>query len=230
MRMRKKPNLAPRMERCAALWIREPETMQGKWREKMPEARELHVEIGCGKGKFTVELAKSRKDILLVAIERVPDALVVAMELAMREEVQNVLFLSEDAVNLCEIFAYGEVDRIYLNFCDPWPRKKNAKRRLTYHTFLRRYAWILREGGRIDFKTDNEKLFAFSLEEFAENGYQLQNVTDDLHKDGPQGIMTGYEEKFYELGTPIHRCEAVVAERPAEADIPKAPGCPPDVE
>lgn len=88
MRMRKKPNLVPRMERCAALWIREPEALRGKWREKMPEARELHVEIGCGKGKFTVELAKSRPDILLVAVERVPDALVVAMELAMRENVK----------------------------------------------------------------------------------------------------------------------------------------------
>lgn len=131
-------------------------------------------------------------------------------------------------MNLCEIFGYGEVDRIYLNFCDPWPRKKNAKRRLTYHTFLRRYAWILREGGRVDFKTDNEKLFAFSLEEFSASGYRLQNVTDDLHKDGPQGIMTGYEEKFYGLGTPIHRCEAVVAERPAEDDVPRAPG--PDAE
>ena len=228
MRMRKKPNLHPRMERCEAVWVRDPQAMQGRWRERMPEAKELHVEVGCGKGKFTVELAKARPDILLVAIEKVPDALVVAMELALREGVRNVLFLSEDAENLCDIFGYGEVDRIYLNFCDPWPRKKNAKRRLTYHTFLRRYAWILRDGGQIDFKTDNEKLFAFSLEEFAASGYRLDHVTDDLHANGPQGIMTGYEEKFYELGTPIHRCEAVVLGRPAEADVPPKPGIPPE--
>ena len=223
MRMRKKPNLHPRMDRCEAVWIREPKTLQGKWRSLMPEAKELHVEVGCGKGKFTVELAKSRPDVLLVAIEKVPDALVVAMELAVREGVKNVFFISEDAAELCEIFGYGEVDRMYLNFCDPWPRKKNAKRRLTYHTFLQKYAWILREGGQIDFKTDNAKLFEFSLEEFAASGYELYEVTRDLHANGPCGIMTGYEEKFYELGTPINRCEAVPTARPAEADVPVTP-------
>ena len=97
MRMRKKPNLHPRMDRCEAVWIREPKTLQGKWRSLMPEAKELHVEVGCGKGKFTVELAKSRPDVLLVAIEKVPDSLVVAMELAVREGVKNVFFISEDA-------------------------------------------------------------------------------------------------------------------------------------
>ena len=227
MRMRKKPNLHPRMERCGAVWVREPKTMQGKWRSLAPEAKELHVEVGCGKGKFTVELAKARPDILLIAIEKVPDALVVAMELAIRENVKNVFFISEDAAELCEIFGYGEVDRMYLNFCDPWPRKKNAKRRLTYHTFLKRYAWILRENGQIDFKTDNGGLFEFSLEEFAASGYALQEVTRDLHANGPCGIMTGYEEKFYELGTPINRCVAVVTARPAEADVPALPGIPP---
>ena len=226
MRMRKKPNLHPRMDRCEAVWIREPKTLQGKWRSLMPEAKELHVEVGCGKGKFTVELAKSRPDVLLVAIEKVPDALVVAMELAVREGVKNVYFISEDAAELCEIFGYGEVDRMYLNFCDPWPRKKNAKRRLTYHTFLQKYAWILREGGQIDFKTDNAKLFEFSLEEFAASGYELHEVTRDLHANGPCGIMTGYEEKFYELGTPINRCEAVPTIRPAEADVPVTPKMP----
>ena len=115
---------------------------------------------------------------------------------------------------------------MYLNFCDPWPRKKNAKRRLTYHTFLQKYAWILREGGQIDFKTDNAKLFEFSLEEFAASGYELHEVTRDLHANGPCGIMTGYEEKFYELGTPINRCEAVPTVRPAEEDVPVTPKMP----
>ena len=224
MRMRKKPNLHPRMERCEAVWVRDPQAMQGRWRERMPEAKELHVEVGCGKGKFTVELAKARPDILLVAIEKVPDALVVAMELALREGVRNVLFLSEDAENLCDIFGYGEVDRIYLNFCDPWPRKKNAKRRLTYHTFLEKYKKVLKLGGQIHFKTDNANLFAWSLPEMESCFLELRNVTDDLHANGPVGIMTGYEEKFYALGTPIHRVEAVVVTkqpRPADAKEPE---------
>ena len=224
MRMRKKPNLHPRMERCEAVWVRDPQAMQGRWRERMPEAKELHVEVGCGKGKFTVELAKARPDILLVAIEKVPDALVVAMELALREGVRNVLFLSEDAENLCDIFGYGEVDRLYLNFCDPWPRKKNAKRRLTYHTFLEKYKKVLKLGGQIHFKTDNANLFAWSLPEMESCFLELRNVTDDLHANGPVGIMTGYEEKFYALGTPIHRVEAVVVTkqpRPADAKEPE---------
>lgn len=209
MRMRRRPNTQPRMERCESVWLREPKTLLGNWRSLMPEAKELHLEVGCGKGKFTVETAKANPDILLVAIEKVPDALVVAMELAMREGVKNVFFITEDATDVCEMFAKGEVDRIYLNFSDPWPRKKNAKRRLTYHTFLEKYAWVLGENGRVDLKTDNVGLFEFSVEEFTEYGWKLENLTRDLHANGPVGIMTGYEEKFHGLGTPINRCEVV---------------------
>ena len=123
---------------------------------------------------------------------------------------KNVFFLSVDAAELEQLFAPGEVDRIYLNFCDPWPRSKNAKRRLTYHTFLEKYRTVLRPDGEIHFKTDNAGLFAWSLEEFTRYGYPVQNVTDDLHKDGIVGVMTGYEEKFHALGTPIHRCEILM--------------------
>ena len=116
------------------------------------------------------------------------------------------------------------MDRIYLNFCDPWPRKKNAKRRLTYHTFLEKYRKVLKLGGQIHFKTDNANLFAWSLPEMESCFLKLRNVTDDLHANGPVGIMTGYEEKFYALGTPIHRVEAVVVTkqpRPADAKEPE---------
>ena len=112
-----------------------------------------------------------------------------------------------------------EIDRIYINFCDPWPRKKNAKRRLTYHTFLEKYKYVLKLGGEIHFKTDNAKLFDWSLPEMESCFLKLRNVTDDLHANGPVGIMTGYEEKFYALGTPIHRVEAVVVtKQPRPAD------------
>ena len=207
MRMRKRNNLEPRMEAASAVWIREPAEYRGRWRELMPEAEALYVEIGCGKGKFTVETARLNPQILFVAVERVKEAMILAMEKTLETGLKNVFYLSVDAAELEQYFAPGEVDRIYLNFCDPWPRSKNAKRRLTYHTFLEKYRNVLTPDGEIHFKTDNEKLFQWSLEEFARYGYPVQNVTDDLHKDGIVGVMTGYEEKFHALGTPIHRCE-----------------------
>ncbi|MBO4211387.1 MAG: tRNA (guanosine(46)-N7)-methyltransferase TrmB [Oscillospiraceae bacterium] len=213
MRMRKRNNLEPRMEAASAVWIQDPETRRGSWRSLMPEARELHLEIGCGKGKFTVEMAALHPDVLFLAVERVKEAMILAMEKAVAMELKNVFFLSVDAAELEQLFAPGEVDRIYLNFCDPWPRSKNAKRRLTYYSFLEKYRAVLRQDGEIHFKTDNEKLFAWSLEEFARHGYPVKNVTDDLHRNGIVGVMTGYEEKFHALGTPIHRCEILMPQR-----------------
>lgn len=210
MRMRKKKNLGPRMAACERVWVREPAAYRGRWRELMPEAREVRLEIGCGKGKFTVETAKAEPDVLLIALEKVPDAMVMAMEYAVREELTNVFFLDADAAELPELFADGEIDLIYLNFCDPWPRNKTAKLRLTYRTFLEKYKAVLKDGGELYFKTDNRPLFDFSLEEFAHCGLEVRNVTNDLHHDGVVGILTGYEEKFYALGTPINRCECVV--------------------
>lgn len=210
MRMRKRNNLAPRMQACERVWIHDPRALRGSWRSLMPGCRELRVEVGCGKGKFTVETARLEPDVLLIAIERVPDALVLAMESAMRLELKNVFFVSLDAANIDEFFDESEIDLLYINFCDPWPRSKNAKRRLTYHTFLEKYKKVLRLGGQIHFKTDNAKLFEWSLPEMESCFLQLQNVTRNLHENGPVGVMTGYEEKFYQLGTPINRCEAVV--------------------
>lgn len=210
MRMRKKPNLIPRMEACERIWIKNPADYQGRWRDLMPEAREIRLEIGCGKGKFTVETAKAEPNVLLIALEKVPHAMVMAMEYAMREELHNVFFIDADAVVLPEIFAESEIDLIYLNFCDPWPRNKTAKLRLTYRTFLEKYKLVLKDGGALHFKTDNRPLFDFSLEEFEREHFELQSVTNDLHQDGITGIMTGYEEKFHALGTPINRCECIV--------------------
>ena len=169
----------------------------------------VELEIGCGKGKFTVETAALEPDVLFVAVERVQEALVLAMEKALSMGLKNVYFLSIDAAKLEEYFAPGEVDLIYLNFCDPWPRKKNAKRRLTFHTFLKSYQRVLRLNGEIHFKTDNAPLFEWSLGEFEACGLEIRNLTRNLHENGPVGIMTGYEEKFYALGTPINRCELI---------------------
>ena len=197
------------MEACAAIWLRDAKSLRGKWRTLMPEAREIRVEVGCGKGKFTVETAAAEPDVLLIAVERVQEAMLLGMERALEMGLKNVFFLSLDAAEIEEYFADGEIDLLYLNFCDPWPRKKNAKRRLTYRTFLRKYQRILKRDGEIRFKTDNAALFEWSLEEFEACGLEIRNLTRDLHKNGPVGIMTGYEEKFYELGTPINRCELI---------------------
>ena len=221
MRMRKKPNLEPRMAACAAWQVADPKAMQGRWRDLCPGCTALWVEIGCGKGKFTVETAKENPDVLVVAVERCREAMVMAMEKAREMDLHNVFFVDLDVAWMEGCFAPGEIDRMFINFPDPWPRSKNAKRRLTYRTFLRMYTRVLADDGEIHFKTDNAKLFEFSLEEFALLGLEVRNLTRNLHEHGPVGIMTGYEEKFYALGTPINRCEIVchpIAEPAPEAE------------
>ena len=223
--MRKKPNLIPRMQRCARLLITDPEAHRGQWRVLMPQARALHVELGCGKGRFTAETAAANPGVLFVAVERVPDAMVIAMERAEALGLDNVFFIDGDVARLCDYFAPGEVDRLYINFCDPWPTNRHAKRRLTYVDFLLRYRQVLREGGEIHFKTDNRDLFEWSLLQFPKAGYSLSEVTRDLHANGVCGVMTDYEEKFHLLGTPINRCVATVGPLPPAApeEGPAAP-------
>ena len=220
MRMRKKKNLVPRMERCEAVHVQDGFSIKGHWRDLMPGAKALWVELGCGKGRFTAETARQNPEVLLIAIERVADAQVVAMERAVAEGLTNVFFVVGDAAALPSYFEPGEVDRIFINFCDPWPSKRHAKRRLTHRNFLALYRQVLPLGGEIHFKTDNAPLFAFSLEEFPQLGFSLSEVTDDLHADGVQGVMTDYEAKFHAEGIPIHRCVATMVPYtpPAEAE------------
>lgn len=210
MRMRKKPNLIPRMERCEACHIKTPEEMKGIWRSLAPQCTELWVEVGCGKGRFTVETAAANPQMLLIAVERCADAMVVAMEKAMEKNLKNVFFVDMDAARMEECFTPGELDGLFLNFSDPWPRKKNAKRRLTHRGFLAHYSQVVRPGGQLLFKTDNRPLFEFSLEEFAAVGFPAEQVTFNLHENGPVGIMTDYEEKFFLEGKPICRCEVTL--------------------
>ena len=167
MRMRKKPNLKPRMEKCARLQIKNPAELIGSWRSEFSGYDDLWLEIGCGKGRFTVETAKANPNIMLLALEKVEDAMVIGMELADSEGVSNVRFISIDALELRELFRQGEVSRIFLNFCDPWPKSRDAKHRLTAPGFLRSYADILPEGGEIHFKTDNRPLFDWSVEQLS---------------------------------------------------------------
>ena len=209
MRMRRMRNLQPRTEACGAYRIESPATLKGAWRSLMPGCTQLWVEVGCGKGKFTAETAQSNPHVLLIAVERCREAMVVAMEKAKARGLTNVFFIDMDVANIEEIFEKEEIDRLFINFPDPWPRKKNAKRRLTHRGFLDKYCRVVVAGGEIHYKTDNAPLFEFSLEEFAACGLEVKNLTRNLHENGIVGIMTGYEEKFHALGTPINRCEVV---------------------
>ena len=210
MRMRKKKNLERRMENCADLWRKDPVAQRGKWRDLMPQAQGLRLELGCGKGRFTAETAAAYPEDLYVAVERVPDAMVIAMERVCAMRLHNVFFIDGDAANLTDLFAPSEIDRIYINFCDPWPGNRHAKRRLTHPDFLLRYRQVLSRKGEIHFKTDNHDLFEWSLFQFPKAGFLLSQVTRDLHANGICGVMTDYEEKFHSLGTPINRCVASV--------------------
>ncbi|NLU23211.1 MAG: tRNA (guanosine(46)-N7)-methyltransferase TrmB, partial [Clostridiales bacterium] len=188
--------------------------------ELASQTKEIRVELGCGKGHFTVETALAEPDILLIAVEKVPDAMVMAMERARDAQVHNVFFVVGDAALLPDMFAPGEVDRLYINFCDPWPGVRHAKRRLTHGNFLLQYRKVLKENGQIHFKTDNNPLFAFSLEEIPQYGFILSEVTRNLHESGPVGIMTDYESKFHQQGIPINRCVATMI--PWEKQLPDA--------
>ena len=201
------------MEKCAAVMLDEPEAYRGQWLRLFPAFRHVQLELGCGKGRFTTETAAAMPDTLLVAVEKVPDAMIIAMERTLQRGLGNVRFLDFDAARLPELFAPGEAERIYINFCDPWPKSRDAKFRLTAPGFLRLYADALPLGGQIWFKTDNGPLFDWSAEQFAAEGWAISELTHDLHANGPVGVMTDYEAKFYAEGLKINR---LVATRTAE--------------
>lgn len=212
MRMRKRPNLAPRMERCERVLINEPEELKGHWRESFENYERLWLEIGCGKGSFTAALARENPKVQLLAIEKVADAMIKGMELVCDTGIENVRFMDIDALKLCDIFAPCEIERIYINFCDPWPKSRDAKHRLTAPAFLRSYADVLPLGGEIRFKTDNLPLFEWSVQCLETEGWEIKELTNDLHRDGIADIMTDYETKFHAIGIPINRLVAVKTE------------------
>ncbi len=223
MRMRKKPHLAERMEKCGEIRIKQPEKLRGAWREQFPQSGALWLEIGCGKGRFTLDTAKNEPDTMLLALERVEDAMVIAMERVCGEDVKNVRFISCDALKLREIFAPCEVERIFVNFCDPWPKSRDAKHRLTSPNFLRMYADLLPAGGQVIFKTDNLPLFDWSVGQLTAEGWELREITHDLHENGICGVMTDYEAKFHAQGIKINRLVAVKTENTKDGTAGEPP-------
>ena len=223
MRMRKRHNLEPRMEKCAGLLIEDAFERCGCWRDIMPGCDMLCLELGCGKGRFTADTAETLPDTLFIAVEKIADAMIIAMERIRDRGIGNVRFICEDVAKLTEMFGKGEADRIYINFCDPWPKSRDAKFRLTAPAFLRAYAHILAPGGQIHFKTDNRPLFDWSLEQFTGEGWEISELTNDLHAQGINGVMTDYEAKFHAEGIKINRL--VATKVPGTLDI--AAGTPP---
>ncbi|MGN1159201.1 MAG: tRNA (guanosine(46)-N7)-methyltransferase TrmB [Lachnospiraceae bacterium] len=194
--------------------IHEPETRKGNWRAVFGNEHPLYVEIGMGKGKFLHTLAKQNPDRNYVGIEKYSSVLLRAIQKMEEEELPNLRFLRMDAEEITEVFEKGEVTGIYLNFSDPWPKDRHAKRRLPSGAFLARYDQILAEGGTIEFKTDNRPLFDFALEELADSAWKADAVTYDLHADAvlcEGNVMTEYEEKFSAQGNPI--CKYILSRK-----------------
>ncbi len=187
--------------------INDPGSYHGRWKELFGNDHPLHIEIGMGKGKFISEMAALHPEINYLGIEKYSSVLIRALDKQEETEAPNLRFIRMEAEEVCEVFAPGEADRIYLNFSDPWPKDRHAKRRLTSREFLRRYDQILAEGGQIEFKTDNRPLFDFSVDEAREAGWQILVCTYDLHHSefAEGNVMTEYEEKFSALGNPIHK-------------------------
>ena len=186
--------------------IQEPCSQKGKWTKVFGNDHSIRIEIGMGKGVFITTLASQNPDINYVGIEKYSSVLLRAVEKQDELQLPNLRFIRMDAENINEVFGKDEVDRIYLNFSDPWPKDRHAKRRLTSRQFFARYDLMLKKEGRVEFKTDNKALFDFSVEEVKEAGWILEECTYDLHNDtrlNEGNVMTEYEKKFSELGNPI---------------------------
>lgn len=190
------------------LAVNEPTELKGKWNEMFGNDNPIRIEIGMGKGKFITTLAQQNPNINYIGIEKYSSVLIRAIEKCEELEVPNLRFIRMDAEYVCDVFAEGEVERIYLNFSDPWPKDRHAKRRLTSKQFFERYDKILKNDGVVEFKTDNDLLFQFSLEQVPEASWKLVEQTWDLHHDErlvEGNVMTEYESKFSAMGNPIHK-------------------------
>ncbi len=208
MRVRRKPGSLEALAAIAPYFIQSPENHKGKWSGVFGNSNPIHAEFGGGKGRFIVEMAKRNPDTNFIMIDAVPEVALKAAERMKHSCLENVRLILIDLRNVLNVFESGELDRIYLNFSDPWPKKRHYKRRLTYRDFMLMYQKVLKKDGWIHFKTDNRKLFEFSLNEFAQMDLIMRHISLNLHAEDPENnVMTEYEEKFSALGHPIYRVE-----------------------
>lgn len=213
MRPRKKKNLDERLELVSSLLINKNENGKIILSEVfpgMPSESQVDLEIGCGKGSFAIAKTALHPERRYLAVEKISDVVIIALEKAVEEHKPNLRFLISDASVLPEILEAKSIDTLFINFCDPWPKARHHKRRLTHRSFLESYKKFLKPGGKIEFKTDNRDLFDFSVEEFKACGYKIENLTYDLHSSefADENIMTEYEKNFSEKGFKINKLVA----------------------
>lgn len=208
MRLRKIKNAQERLQiNDNKFYIADAIELKGKWKELFGNNNPIHIEIGCGKGQFISTLAKLNPDINYIAIEKYDSVLLRTLEKVIESDLENLRLINIDALELSNYFDSKEVNTIYLNFSDPWPKNHHAKRRLTSPLFLEQYKKVLDDNGVLIQKTDNRHLFEYSLESFSQNGWYLSNIYLDLHKEEIFNITTEYEDKWSQKG-PIYKLEA----------------------
>ncbi len=210
MRLRHKPWAEEKLKAYPQYAIQDPQALKGKWQDHFAKKQALHLEIGSGKGQFILGMAQAHPDVNYIAMELQTSAIISILNAQIEAQLPNLLLINGHGGDIDQFFAPGEVDRLYLNFSDPWPKKRHAKRRLTSPQFLKKYRHILTPQGEIHFKTDNQGLFEYSLASLSQYGYQLKQVWLDLHQSDFEGnIQSEYEEKFAQKGQAIYRLEAV---------------------
>lgn len=188
--------------------IHEPEKYKGNWKQLFGNDYPVRIEIGMGKGRFIMDLARKNPEINYLGIEKYSSVLLRGIQKMELDPMPNLYFIRMEAEEIVDVFGRGEIDRIYLNFSDPWPKDRHAKRRLPSREFLSRYNEILKRDGIIEFKTDNHDLFQFALDELEPAGWHLEQMTEDLHHNAEMmegNVMTEYEEKFSAMGNPIYK-------------------------
>lgn len=209
LRLRNKPWAKEELDKHPMFVISDPASQKGKWAELFNNNNPIHVEVGTGKGQFLTGMSELHPNINFIGIEKYDSVILTALERLKESDRSNVRLLNQDVIELTDFFSEGEIDRVYINFTDPWPKSRHEKRRLTYKNFLSLYRQVLKPDGDIHLKTDNQGLFEYSLESFSQYGLSLHEVSLDLHKSEIEGnIMTEYEEKFSNKGMRIYRCEA----------------------
>lgn len=211
MRLRKKPGARERLESENQIVHLNPTENKGKWRDVFGNNLPIRVELGMGKGDFITTMSFENPEMNFIGVDLREELLDLTLKKTLKRGNENIRLALFNVADLTEVFAENELDRIYLNFSDPWPKARHARRRLTYRDFLQKYKLCLKTGGEVHFKTDSESLFEFSLNEFSDAGWRLKNITLDLHQSPfvEENIMTEYEKKFVNRGMKIFRCEAV---------------------
>jgi tRNA (guanine-N7-)-methyltransferase len=216
MRIRNNPRALDTIKKYEDIVIFKPQEYNGSWNKYFNKRcgnnldTPIHVELGMGRGKFISTLGLLHKSINFIGIDLRHEIVLSALEKVLEHELQNVLLLPYNILNLEDAFEASEVSTFYINFCDPWPKVRHSKRRLTHRLFLEKYKTFLKVGGKIEFKTDSRELFDFSVNEFKESGFEILDLTYDLHSEHyPENITTEYEEKFIKKGIKINRLEAI---------------------